>query len=130
MLPKDQIQVSQTQRTSSLAFDAKRPLSPFVEDAVDVFLQPELAHHPDYHDGWCEMRPREVPLPVSLAGTSHAVAREENTPLVAAERAKCCNRRRDRTPHIPMLACAIAEEVCREALSVAARDAQQAQQYA
>ncbi len=130
MLPKDQFQVLQTQRTGSLAFDAKRPLRPFVEDAVDVFLEPELAHHPDYHDGWCAMRPRDVPLPVSFAASAHSVAREANTQPASVDRAKCCNRRRDRTPHIPMVACAIAEEVCREALSVAARDAQQAQQYA
>src|SRR4051794_38783217 len=35
---------------------------PFREDAVGVFLQPELAEHPDFHDGWGEMRLREVSL--------------------------------------------------------------------
>src|SRR4051794_18886616 len=35
---------------------------PFREDAVGVFLQPELAEHPDFHDGWGAMRLREVSL--------------------------------------------------------------------
>src|SRR4051812_48917572 len=35
---------------------------PFREDAVGVFLQPALAEHPDFHDGWGEMRLREIGL--------------------------------------------------------------------
>lgn len=35
---------------------------PFLEDALGVFMQPELCSHPDYHDGWAEMRPRQIAL--------------------------------------------------------------------
>jgi regulator of nucleoside diphosphate kinase len=51
-------------RATSRAFEPsdKQLTQPFREDAVGVFLQPELAEHPDFHDGWGEMRLREVSL--------------------------------------------------------------------
>lgn len=42
------------------------PREPFIADAVDVFLQPELSLHPDFHDGWGELRMREVALDAPL----------------------------------------------------------------
>jgi regulator of nucleoside diphosphate kinase len=40
----------------------KNAFGPFLEDAIGVYLQPELAHHPDFHDGWGAVRPRQICL--------------------------------------------------------------------
>jgi regulator of nucleoside diphosphate kinase len=37
-------------------------LGPFVADATAVMLEPELAEHPDFHDGYGAMRMREIEL--------------------------------------------------------------------
>jgi regulator of nucleoside diphosphate kinase len=43
-------------------FATMKEYGPFLEDALGVHLQPELAHHPDFHDGWGPVRPRQICL--------------------------------------------------------------------
>jgi regulator of nucleoside diphosphate kinase len=46
----------------------------FCEDAIGVMLRPDLAEHPDFHDGWSGMRLRQVVL-----DQPHAEQRERIT---------------------------------------------------